>query len=195
MWGQPPEQETLVDKTAMIIGLGHIGREVAIRAKAFGLRLVGVSRQPGRSFAYVDKRVGYDTWKDELPQADYVVSSVRLAPNTEGLFGAAEFNLMRSSAFFVNVSRGTVVRERAFYEALRDRKIAGAAVDVWYNYPKDPDETCLPSRFPFHELPNLLMSPNRSSWTKQMLEGRIRDVAENIERLAAGKPLINLVDR
>ena len=88
-----------------------------------------------------------------------------------------------------------MVQQGALYEALRDRRIAGAAIDVWYNYPKKPDEPCMPSDYPFHELDNVLMSPNRASWTKQMLGGRIRDVADNIENLAAGRPLKNEVRR
>lgn len=100
---------------------------------------------------------------------------------------------MKPSAFFINVARGTVAHERALYEALRDKNIAGAAVDVWYNYPRQMDEVCFPSNEPFHELPNLLMSCNRSSWTKAMLAGRTRDVAENIRRLKGGNELINRI--
>jgi len=193
MWGEPPEQDTLVDKNVLIVGIGHIGKEIAVRVKPFGAHVIGVTRDTSRQVESADRLVGFRAWRDELPEADFVVASVRLTPETEGLFGAEEFQAMKPSAFFINVARGTVAHERELYEALRDKNIAGAAIDVWYNYPQQMDDVCFPSNEPFHELPNLLMSPNRSSWTKAMLAGRTRDVAENIRRLECGKELINRI--
>ena len=193
MWGEPPEQHTMVNKNVLIVGLGHIGQAIAVRVKGLGANVVGVTRNTARRIESTDRLVGVDTWRDELPQADYVVASVRLTPETEGLFGADEFDMMKSTAFFINVARGTVAHERAMYEALKDNNIAGAAIDVWYNYPRQIDEVCHPSNEPFHELTNVLLSPNRSSWTQEMLAMRTRDVAENIRRLERGEELINCV--
>ena len=192
-WAEPPEVDALDGKTALIVGLGHIGSEVARRARAFGMNLLALSRTPERLTTAVDRAVSYDALHDVLPAADFVVASCRLAPNTEGLFGEREFERMKRSAFFINVARGGVVDEGALYEALREERIAGAAIDVWWQYPSSRDETCFPSRFPFHELPNVLLSPHCSSWTRHMLEARVRDVAENVRRLTTGEPLINLV--
>jgi phosphoglycerate dehydrogenase-like enzyme len=193
MWGEPPEQHTMVDKNVLIVGIGHIGQAIAARVKGFGTNVVGVTRHTARRIASTDRLVGFETWRDELPQADYVVASVRLTSETEGLFGADEFGMMKPSAIFINVARGTVAHERAMYEALKNNNIAGAAIDVWYNYPRQIDEVCHPSNEPFHELTNVLMSPNRSSWTQEMLAMRTRDVAENIRRLESGEELINRV--
>ena len=121
-------------------------------------------------------------------EADYVILSVRLAPNTTGLIGTEEFRTMKKSAYLINVARGGVVDQHALYEALKTGRIAGAAIDVWYNYPEARNDRCLPSDAPLYKLDNLILSPNRSIWTHNMLHGRIEDVAENIRRLDAGRP-------
>ena len=189
--GEPPDQTTLSGKTAMIVGLGRIGSEIAKRARAFGLRLLAVSRRPEEPSELVDLRIGYDRWRDHLPDADYVIASCRMSPETTRLFGSNEFALMNSSAIFVNVARGAVVDDKALYEAVRTNAIAGAAADVWNEMPANPSEICYPSQYPIHEHPNVLLSPNRSSWTWQMIEDRMRDVAENVKRVASGRPIIN----
>ena len=195
MWGEPPEYDTLAGKRVLIIGVGHIGREIALRLRPFGPRIVGVTRNTGRRAVEVDQLAGYDDLHAELESADFVVLSVRLAANTTGLIGSVELDTMKKSAYLVNVARGGVVVEGDLYEALRDRRIAGAAVDVWYQYPTERDQSCLPSAFPFQDLDNIIMSCNRSSWTWSMLEGRVGDVAENVQRLESGAPLKNLVGR
>ncbi len=192
-WSAPPEVDALDGKTVLIVGLGHIGSEVARRTRAFGMNLHALSRTPERLTAVVDRAVSYEALHDELSEADFVVASCRLAPNTEGLFGKQEFERMKRSAYFINVARGGVVDEEALYQALRGTRIAGAAIDVWWRFPSSRDETCFPSRLPFHELPNVLLSPHCSSWTRHMLEARVRDVAENVRRLVQGRPLINVV--
>jgi phosphoglycerate dehydrogenase-like enzyme len=193
MWGEPPEYDTLVGRRVLIVGVGHIGSAIAQRLRGFEPELIGVSRDPNREIPVVDSVIGIEQLPAELPDADFVVLSVRLAPNTEGLIGSHELDLMKETAYLVNVARGGVVDEAALYEALKAKNIAGAAVDVWYRYPTARDERCMPSEYPFEELDNVIMSCNRSSWTRQMLEGRVRDVATNVRRLAAGEPLINLV--
>lgn len=191
--GEPPDQTTLYGKTVMIVGLGRIGTEIARRSRGFGLRLVAVSRRPEEPSDLVDLRIGYEQWRDHLPEADYVVASCRMSPQTTHLFGSEEFALMKSSAIFVNVARGAVVDDEALYEAVRTGTIGGAAADVWNQVPADPSENCYPSPYPLHEQPNVLFSPNRSSWTWQMIEDRMRDVAENVKRVASGRPIINNV--
>ena len=195
LWGEPPDHEAILGKTAMIVGLGHIGKEIAKRARCFGMRLIAVSRSLEQLSPIVDKTLGYDTWPEYLLQTDYLSASSRLAPNTPDLFGSKEFAGMKPSAYFINVAQAAVANEQALYQALRDRRIAGAALDVWYQHPQYSDERIFPSRFPIHELPNVLLSPDRASWTRQMLEGRMRDVAENINRLASGQPPINIATK
>ncbi|MGH7278921.1 MAG: NAD(P)-dependent oxidoreductase, partial [Candidatus Rokuibacteriota bacterium] len=92
----------------------------------------------------------------------------------------------------VNVARAEIVDEEALYRGLVQRTIAGAALDVWYRYPTAAGVT-LPARHPFHELPNVLMTPHVSGWTEGMLEARATLIAENIHRTARGEPPVNLV--
>ncbi len=179
---EPPVIEPLAGKAVLILGFGHIGKEVAKRAEAFDMQVIPVTRStPG--------------WRDRLREARYVVVSCPLNEQTRGLLGSAEFSMMRRDAVLINVARGPIVDERALYEALRDRVIASAAIDVWYRYPGATGEICLPSNYPFHELGNVLMTPHLSGWTKLTIEGRMRDVADNVARLAQGLPLRNVVIR
>src|SRR4030095_452862 len=106
-------------------------------------------------------------WGALLRGADYVAITLALTPETRGMIGARQLALMKRSAVLINVARGEVVDEDALYEALAGGTIAGAALDVWYRYPAGPGPT-LPSRRPFHELPNVLMTPHVSGWTEGM---------------------------
>jgi phosphoglycerate dehydrogenase-like enzyme len=99
---------------------------------------------------------------------------------------------MKPTAVLVNVARAEIVDEDALYEALRRGAIAGAILDVWYRYPTGAGPT-LPSRLPFHELGNVLMTPHVSGWTEGMLEARAGVIAENIRRAARGEAPLNLV--
>ena len=99
---------------------------------------------------------------------------------------------MKSTVFLINVSRAEIVEEDALYEALAQRSIAGAALDVWYRYPREAVRTA-PATRPFHELPNVLMTPHVSGWTDGMLEARAKLIAENIRRVANGETPLNLV--
>jgi phosphoglycerate dehydrogenase-like enzyme len=99
---------------------------------------------------------------------------------------------MKSTAFLINVSRAEIVEQDALYETLAQRSIAGAALDVWYRYPRQPGPTA-PAMRPFHELPNVLMTPHVSGWTDGMLEARAKLIAENIRRVAHGETPLNLV--
>lgn len=192
IWGGAPHLRVLEGTTALVYGLGHIAREIARRARPFGVRCIAVSRDPKPS-PEVDLVVGHGTRLENLAEADFVIPTCPLTPETEGLIGPNEFARMKRSAFLINIARGKVVDEDALYEALRDRRIAGAAIDVWYQYPKDPAEHCAPSKHPFHELDNVLMTPHVSAWTWRTVEGRMRDIAANINHLAAGRPLTNVV--
>jgi phosphoglycerate dehydrogenase-like enzyme len=115
-----------------------------------------------------------------------------LTPATRGLLGAPQLRLMKSTAFLINVARAEIVDQAALYQALAQETIAGAALDVWYRYPTDSGPT-FPAHQPFHELPNLLMTPHVSGWTDGTLAARARIIAENIHRIARGEPPVNLV--
>ena len=100
---------------------------------------------------------------------------------------------MKSAAFLINVARAELVDEDALYEALAERSIAGAALDVWYRYPRAAGPT-LPATRPLQDLPNVLMTPHVPGWTDRMLESRAELIAENIRRAAGGETPLNVVD-
>jgi len=99
---------------------------------------------------------------------------------------------MKPSAYLINTGRGEIVDEDALYHALAHRSIAGAALDVWYRYPRERGPVA-PATRPFHELPNVLMTPHVSGWTNGMLDARAKLIAENIRRVASGEQPLNLV--
>jgi len=135
---------------------------------------------------------GPDLLHEVLRRSDYLVVSMPATPETIGCIGRAQLGLMKPSAFLVNVARAEIIDEEALYDALSQRRIAGAALDVWYCYPREPGSAA-PAARPFHELPNVLMTPHVSGWTDGMLDARARLIAENIRRVAHGETPLNLV--
>ncbi len=190
--GKIPREE-VVGKTLGLIGYGHIGREVASRARAMGMSIKALSAHPPKR-----KPGGVDFWTGPagltqlLKESDYVVLACPLNKDTRGLIGPREFAQMKRNAFLINVARGAVVQEEALYRALKGHRIAGAAIDVWYRYPKN-EKACRPSRFPFHKLSNVIMTPHIAGWMLGTRQNRLQLVSENIDRLVAGKPLLNVI--
>lgn len=99
---------------------------------------------------------------------------------------------MKPTAFLINVARGPIVDEAALFAALRDRRIAGAAIDVWYQYPA-AGARGLPSQYPFQDLDNVVMTPTNSGFTEGTMRFRWAEIAANVRRLVAGEPLVNVV--
>lgn len=189
----PPFAPELGGKTLGILGYGRIGRAVARRARAFDMTVRAIRREPkGAAPEDLASLTGPEGLDALLRAADYLAITLALTPETRGLIGKRELALMKPSAVLVNVARGEIVDEDALYGALAGGTIAGAALDVWYRYPAGPGPT-LPARRPFHELPNVLMTPHVSGWTEGMLTARATVIAGNIDRLARGAPLENLV--
>jgi phosphoglycerate dehydrogenase-like enzyme len=192
-YGGAPARE-LRGSTMGIVGYGRIGRATARLARAYGLRVVAVKAHPEPALAEADGLAwlgGVDRLPALLAEAHYVVVCAPLNEATRGLIGPTEFAAMRSDAYLINVARGPVVDERALYEALRDRRIAGAAIDVWYNYP--PGGRGRPGNYPFEELDNLLMTPHVAGWTEGTVSRRVERMAENLRRVAAGSPAESVV--
>ena len=179
--------------TVGIIGLGRVGREVARRAAAFGCRVIAANRSERRRESGIERVYPLTELDQLLPACDFVVLCTALAPETEGLIDRHRLALMKRSAFLINIARGSVVDEDAIYAALRDGGIGGAALDVWWQYPDATEPERRPSRHPFHELPNILMTPHCSGWTGGMVARRWSEVADNINRFVRGEPLKNVV--
>ena len=189
-----PQHPELYGKTLGIVGYGHIGREVARRAKSFGVRVLACTRRPRATDDCAERIEGMDQLDAMLAQADFVVVTLPLNEATRGLFGHHAFCAMRPTAVLINVARGAIVDEAELFAALRERRIGGAVIDVWYRYPEQGRvDGPSPSQFPFRELDNVIMTPHASAWTDGLLSRRNRAIAANLDRLARGEPLINVV--
>ena len=188
----PPVWPELAGRTIGILGYGRIGRAVAHRARAFDMNVCAIRRN--RDGIDGDPAVlgGPDMMDAVLQRSDYVVIAMPAAPDTIGAIDRRRLGLMKPTALLVNVSRAEIVDEDALYDALAQRSIAGAVLDVWYRYPREPGSAA-PSTRPFYELPSVLMTPRVSGWTDGMLEARAELIAENIRRVAHGETPLNLV--
>jgi phosphoglycerate dehydrogenase-like enzyme len=141
----------------------------------------------------VDRSLVLNSLGEFWSSADFFVVSVPSNADTVGIVNAESFAAMGASAVILNVGLGPTIDERSLYEALKDRRIAGAVVDTWYNYPSPDHPTILPSKYPFHELPNVVMTPHMSGWTTGTINRRRQTIADNISRRAAGRPCVNVV--
>ncbi|MFT5193384.1 MAG: phosphoglycerate dehydrogenase-like enzyme [Cellvibrionaceae bacterium] len=180
----------------LVLGLGHIGAEVARWGEFYGMQVTGLTRSPSAERGQhlgLNQIDSLTKMHDYLPQADFVVVAIPNTAETAGFVGQAELKMMKDSAYLVNVARGPVVDEQSLYEGLRDKVIAGAANDVWYIYPNALDEVCIPATYPFHELPNIIMTPHNAGTTNGTMNYRFEFIADNIGRYYRGEPLENVV--
>ena len=193
LWDKAPITE-LNGKILLIVGYGSIGRELARRAAAFGMRVVVCTRTPQRDSKIAERVDSMEGFGRLLAESDFIIVTPPLNDQTRGLFDRRAFAAMRREAVIVNVARGPIIDELALYEALAERRIGGAIIDVWYRYPpQGTPHGPQPSAHPFHELDNVLMTPHASAWTDGLLPRRNRAVATNLNRLARGEPLVNVV--
>jgi phosphoglycerate dehydrogenase-like enzyme len=193
-WGPgtpPPPARELGGRRLAILGYGGIGQALARRALAFEMEVIAIRRDLSKPDSRV-RLCGLDALDAVLAEADHVAIALPLTPATRGLIGARQLELMKPTATLVNVARAEIVDAEPLYQALRDRRIAGAALDVWYRYPRDGRPT-LPAAQPFHELPNVIMTPHVSGWTDGMMRARADVVAGNIDRVLRGEMPFNLI--
>jgi len=181
-------------KTVAILGFGHIGQEIARRARACGMHVMAVTRsgKPGPQDR-AHECVAVSALDDVLPRVQVLVVCCPLDDSTRGLIGARQLALLPAQALLVNVARAEVVDEQALYEALRDKQLGRAVLDVWYQYPKKDGAPVNPSRWPLHELPNVRATPHISAMTPALLDRRYQFMAQNIVRLEQGQPLLNVI--
>jgi phosphoglycerate dehydrogenase-like enzyme len=177
-------------ETLGIVGHGDIGRAVARRAKALGMRVLALRRDasPRAGDEDVDKVYSNPQLHDMLHECDYVVAAAPLTPQTRGLIGKREFEAMKSEAIIMNVGRGPVIDEPAMIEALRSKRIRGAVLDVFEVEP-------LPENSPLWALDNVLLSPHCADHTKDWLDDAVAFFMEQFARWRRGEPLRNVVDK
>jgi phosphoglycerate dehydrogenase-like enzyme len=177
----------LSGQTLFLVGLGEIGREVARLGKALGMRTVGFRRTEGPPPAGVDEAHGPQHLAELAGQADAMVVSLPLTDQTAGLIDRATIERLPASCIFVNVGRGGVVDEPALIDALRDRRIAGAVLDVFATEP-------LPADSPLWTLPNVLVTPHAAALSARENERITELFADNLRRYLDGRPLRNVVE-
>ena len=191
--GAPPPAPwpELAGKTLGILGYGHIGEQLARRARAFDMTVLAVRRGAATDDPHA-VIFGRGAMDEVLARADYLAVTVPLTDATRGMIGARELAAMKPGAILLNPARAEIVDEDALYDALASRRLGGAALDVGYLYPTGPGPMP-PSRRPFHELPNVLMTPHVSGWTDGMMRARATVIAENVARVARGERPLNEV--
>jgi D-3-phosphoglycerate dehydrogenase len=172
----------LCGKMIGIIGLGEIGYKVAERAKGFDMKILYWSR---RRKTDIEKELGiqYVNFEDLLRESDFITLHVALTDETYGMIGRKELALMKKNAYLVNTARGQIVDEKALYEAMRDGKIAGAALDVYYQEPPNFDN-------PIFKLDNVITTPHIAAYTIEALRRMDLVNAEDVVKFFKGeKPL------
>lgn len=175
--------------TMGIVGAGAIGREVAKRARAFGMTVRGVDRFPARVESEDFERIeGVDKLNDLLAWSDFVVIAAPHTPETAGLFNAQTLSAMRPTSYLINIGRGAIVVLDDLVAALRANQIAGAALDVFEVEP-------LPPEHPLWEFDNVILTPHTAGYSPIVAERHLALLVENVRRFAAGEPLLNNVNK
>ena len=177
-------------RTLGLVGYGDIGRAVASRARALGMHVLVMRRHPelSREDREVARVFGTDQKLELFRQSDYLVAVAPLTPETRGLIGESEFAAMKPDAVLINIGRGPVVDEAALIRALEQKRIRGAALDVFETEP-------LPAGHPFYRMDNVLLSPHSADNTRGWKERTMRVFLENFDRFRRGELLVNVVNK
>jgi phosphoglycerate dehydrogenase-like enzyme len=188
---EPFDIVEVAGQTVGIVGYGDIGRAVATRVRAMGMRILAVKRH-GPPLYNVDPLINQiflpADRTEMISQCDYIVCAAPLTPETRGLIGEAEFAAMKPTAVILNIGRGPVIDEAAMVRALTEKRIKGAALDVFDTEP-------LPAGHPFYHLENVLLSPHCADHTRDWTEQAMRFFLAQFERFQEGKPLENVVKK
>ncbi len=187
-WSRDPEQHgELRGSVLVVLGLGSIGTELARLARGLGMRVIGV-RRSARPSELPERVVTPDRLAEVAREADYLAVTAALTPETRGLVSREVIAALKPTAWLVNVARGPIVDEAALLEALRARRIGGAAIDAWWEEP-------LPADSPWWDLDNVIITPHHSNSSPRLRERTLELFAENLRRYWSGEPLLNVVDK
>jgi phosphoglycerate dehydrogenase-like enzyme len=191
-WKKSPQEAGdvvhLPEATALIVGVGGIGAEAARLLAAFGVTVLATDARRTSAPAGVAELHKPEALDELLPRADFVILTVPHTPATEGFFNRARFQRMKKSAFFINIGRGMTTKLNDLVDALNAKEIAGAALDVFEIEP-------LPVQHPLWTMPNVLLTPHMAGHGPYLNDRRYEIVKENCRRFAAGKELMNGVDK
>lgn len=190
--GTGPTHGELYGKTIGIVGYGHIGQEVARRARAFGMRCVAVTRTIRSTEEPLEWIDTMQSLERLLGESDYVLIGLPLSDETRGLFNTDRLAQMKPDGVLINVGRGHIIEEEALYDALSNRRIGGAVIDVWYGYASEDNPDRMPWNFPFNDLDNIVMTPHNSALSETMHNRRWQFIAANLDRFNRGEPLENI---
>ena len=188
-WADFGTVTSITDATVLVVGLGDIGRHFAGIVKALGAHVIGVKRRPGEKPDCVDELYTMEKLDEVLPRADVVFSVLPGTPAATHLYTAERFDLMKPDAIFINCGRGAAVENSVLYDALKNGRIASAAIDVSEVEPLPPDS-------PLWTLDNLMITPHVSGYyhLPHTLKCIVDIAAENLARFMRGEELINVVD-
>jgi len=175
-------------RTAVILGVGGIGTQIAFRAWAHGMSVIGVDPEDIPYMPIIQRVVKPDQLNDVLPLADVVFMAAPHTPQSDKMMGAKQFRLMRSGAYFIAVSRGKTFELDALVDAVESGHLAGAGVDV-----TDPEPP--PEGHPLWTCDNVIITPHIAGRSDKDRERMVGTLKENIRRFVEGKPLINVVDK
>jgi phosphoglycerate dehydrogenase-like enzyme len=177
-----PQGKSLWQKTACVVGLGHVGRAVLQRLAPFDMELIGINRSWKKDFKSLPLTEFYplSACDNGLIKADFIILCLALNQNTAGFFSGREFSLLKPNVYLINVARGGLIDKPALLAALRDRKLGGVGLDVFWEEPPDPtDEIFI--------YPQVLATPHVGGVTDTSLKGIMAEVVANISRLATGQ--------
>ncbi|MBI2827257.1 MAG: D-2-hydroxyacid dehydrogenase [Planctomycetia bacterium] len=178
----------LAGATLGIVGLGSIGREIARRGAALGMRVIAVDPMQSAAPEGVTALWPPDRLPDLLAESDYVVIAAPHTPDTAGLFRGEQFRRMKRTAYLINIGRGAIVNLHDLCDALAAGEIAGAALDVFETEP-------LPAEHPLWRFENVIITPHVAGQAPQIAGRHLGVLVENIRRFRAGEPLVNVVDK
>ena len=188
LWDELPRVREVAGATLGMIGLGSIGRPVVKSAKALGMRVIAVREHPEKGSEGADAVFGAVQIDEVFRQADYIVLAAPVTASTKAIANAERLAFMKRDACLINVGRGQLVDEPALAAALREKRIGGAALDV---FPKEP----LAADSPLWDVPNLLITPHTAALTDKLWERHYALFSENLRRYLSGKPLLSAVDK
>jgi len=186
-WKHIRQVDEIYEKSIAIIGLGNIGREIAKRAKNMGMTVLATKQTPATEL-FVDHLYTPEELPLVLAEADFVVVTLPLTPETTNLFTLKTFQQMKKTAYFINVARGAIVNEPDLIAALNSDTIKGAALDVFTEEP-------LPESSPLWDMPNIFITPHIAAQSPYYIDRALKIFTENLNRFLHQADMLNIIDK